>query len=194
VGGTAGTKVTYFAAGAIAAGLIAGALWTLTTEADDEERPPIIVRGGSLIFEGGDANSSDPAEQKGKPWTQVGSDWQPDHPHGIPVTKFTLALRGGNAQLCPALERTRDVAVTYKAPDGTESTFNITTKPRPGSGGKPAPTIVGSGLSPSGTSANPQLTFGISGQGEITHVRFSGISGNVDCPAPITSVKVWQDR
>ena len=197
--GTTGTNVSYFAAGAVVAGLLVGA-FTLLKSSQEEERPPIIVRGGSLIFESGDKNSSKPKEKNGKKWVATGGYWQPDHGDGLSVSDLTVAIRGGNPGSCPAIDRVPGdpnagaspvITVTYKA-GNTETSFKITTQ---ASGKKWIPTIQGSDLrQENGATNNPQLVFGDHGAGEITRVQFTGQNGNVNCQAPITSLKVWQDK
>ena len=201
--GTTGTKIAYLTAGAVIGGvLVGGALSTLGTSADDEERPPIIVKGGSIIFESGDRNSNKPKEKKGKKWAPTGSDWQPDQTHGIPVSDLTIAIRGGNPGSCPVLDRVpgnppsapAEITVTYKVGQ-TESSFKITTTPQKNNLNKYVPTIVGTGMrQENDTTDNPQLVFGNHGEGEISRVQFRGQSGNVNCQGPITSLKVWQDK
>jgi len=199
VPGTTGTNVSYFAAGAVVAGLLVGA-FTLLKSSQEEERPPIIVRGGSLIFESGDRNSSKPKEKHGKKWMNNGGNWQPDHGNGISVSDLTVAIRGGNQASCPALDRVPGdpnagappvITVTYKA-GSTETSVTITAQ---ASGKKWIPTIQGSDLrQENDTTDNPQLVFGTHGQGEISRVQFRGQNGNVNCQGPITSLKVWQDK
>jgi len=188
-GTTATTKLAYFTAGALIAGVIVSALLRIQGSGDDEERPPIIVRGGSLIFQSGDAGTL------GKSWMPVGSDWQPDHLKGVPVSMFTVKIQGGGGiATCPSMERTREIAVTYTE-GGQSSVFRLQIKPRPHGSGKPAPAIVGSGLrGEPATTGNPQIVFGEHGKGEITRVQYNalGSTGTVDCHGPITSLLVWQ--
>lgn len=201
--GTTGTKVTYFVAGAVIAGILVGAFSAVISSGDDEERPPIIVRGGSIIFESGDKNGK-PKEKKGKKWTPSGSDWQPDQGEGIPVADLTIAIRGGNQSSCPALQRVVGdktageapvITVTYTDQNQQDTKFTITTKADKNKPNKWSPTIVGSGMRlENDTTDNPQLVFGTHGQGSLTRVQFEGQSGNVDCQGAITSLKIWQDK
>ena len=200
--GTTGTKITYFAAGAVIAGVVVAGVFSAISGGDDEERPPIIVRGGSIIFESGDKNSNKPKEKKGKKWAHAGSDWQPDQPHGIAISDLTVAIRGGNQSSCPALDRVPgnpptaapEVTVTYRVGQ-TDSSFKITLAPDANNAKKYVPTIIGSNMrQENDTSDNPQLVFGNHGEGEISRVQFRGQSGDVNCQGPITSLKVWQDK
>lgn len=202
--GTTGTKVTFFAAGVLAGGLVVGGAFLAIggSGADDEERPPIIVRGGSIVFESGDKNSNKPKEKNGKKWASATTYWQPDQPHGISVSDLTVAIRGGNQASCPALDRVPgnpptgmpEVNVTYRV-NQTESSFKITLVQDPNNAKKYLPIIVGSNMrQENDTSNNPQLVFGNHGEGEISRVQFRGQSGNVNCDGPITALKVWQDK
>lgn len=200
--GTTGTKVAYFTAGAVIAGVTVAGVFSAIGSGDTEERPPIIVRGGSIVFESGDKNSSKPTEKKGKKWMQAGGDdWQPDQPQGIPVADLTVAIRGGNQASCPALDRIpgdpqgtpAELTVTYKVGQ-TESAFKIATK-KDKNKNKYVTTITGAAMrQENDTTDNPQLVFGDHGAGEISRVQFRGQSGNVNCQGPITSLKVWQDK
>ncbi len=183
-------KLTYAAAGALVGGLLVLGYSALTEDdAMDEDRPPIIVKGGSLIFESGDASSSDPDESTGKPWVAMGSDWQPDHPRGKKTKWFSVNLVAADQQQCPALSMTKEITITYQPTSGSASTFRITIKGRPGNSA-PAPAVEGSGLTPGGSPDNPQLIF--AGAGTISNVQFQAQgAGNVNCPTP-TSIKVYQ--
>jgi hypothetical protein len=61
--------------------------------AGDEDRPPIIVKGGSLTFESGTA------KRLGKPWKKVDpaskKNWDQDHGNGKNVALFQLYFLGG---------------------------------------------------------------------------------------------------
>ena len=54
----------------------------------DEERPPIIVRGGSIEFE----------TEKG--WTEAGHEWKPDHFEGKPVEEFIVYIKRSGVTGC----------------------------------------------------------------------------------------------
>ena len=62
--------------------------------ADDDDRPPIIVKGGSLYFD----NTS--PKRPGKPWKQVNQaskkEWELDHNNGKPVSFFALYFPNTN--------------------------------------------------------------------------------------------------
>ena len=88
---SSGTKVLY-ALGATAFGALGAYLLLQKGDEDQEDRPPILVRDGSLIFESGDPASIDPIEQTGKPWIDDGEDWQPAHPEGKGTTWFVVDI------------------------------------------------------------------------------------------------------
>jgi hypothetical protein len=94
--------------------------------ADDEDRPPIIVRSGSVLMDGGDSGNW-------KPWKQNGSkkQWKPDHGGGGSVKSFsvTVANATGNAapsSPCPTLPMLADkVVVEYTTSGGEKSQVTI---------------------------------------------------------------------
>jgi hypothetical protein len=79
---------------------------------NDEDRPPIIVKNGSLIFE------IDPNDKYKKDWKRGDSDdpnehgrriWRTDHPNAKKLTTFVIAIEGGtiaSGAPCPALSMT----------------------------------------------------------------------------------------
>lgn len=177
----------------LAVGVLTGlaAAWLLFGE--EEERPPILVRGGSLIFQSGDPGDDDPDYQRGKPWKPVGADWQPDHDEARKLKRFSVEIVGGNLPLCPGYSRTKEITITYKPAQGPDKTFKITSKGKDGDANKPqTPTIVGQGLVIDNGPANPTLTFE-DASNTITRVQFQAVgTGNVNCPGP-ASLKIWQE-
>jgi hypothetical protein len=161
-------------------------------EGEDEERPPIIVRNGSLIFESGDAASNDPEEKTGKPWKQVDGSWQPDHNKGKKTKWFVVTIQGGTSGACPGAGMTQEIVITYTK-DSTDTKFTIKPKGRNNGGNGPkAPAIETTAtLQQGGSSANPQLIFDPVG-GAISNVSFqSAIGENANCMRP-QSLKIWQ--
>jgi hypothetical protein len=71
---------------------------------DEEDRPPIVVRSGSIYFDGGDKLSPSP---KWRGWTLVSSSsgssiWKPDHPAGAAVRAFeVIAVNAIGTSTCP---------------------------------------------------------------------------------------------
>lgn len=154
---------------------------------EEEDRPPIIVRGGSLHFISGDVGSGVPDERDGKPWIheeRTENNWQPDHKKGKKTKWFVLEF-DPNTMTCPATVIATKLTVYY----GT-STFVIEAKPRHGGGGN-APNIFGTGLKPSGSTQNPELVLD-GGDGKITKVEYdTRKDGTKTCESP-TKVTIWQ--
>ena len=115
-----GVKVL-IAAVAIAAVAIAIDYYVLQGQ-DDDDRPPVIVRNGSAIFQGGD-----PAvPSKWKDWSKdiLGNQWKPDHPKGKPVERFDVTFVNVPApSTCatPVLQGT-EVQLEYLSATGAEPT------------------------------------------------------------------------
>ena len=63
----------------------------------DDERPPIIVRGGSLVIQSGDEKSSNPKHRIGKKWKKDGKDWKQIHDNGKHVARYPVSFQGGGA-------------------------------------------------------------------------------------------------
>lgn len=104
--------------------------------ADDDDRPPIVVKNGSLYFDNGYP------QRPGSQWNQVPgtSDWQPDHPKGKPVTQLQLYFNGGTGTCVETA--VKSFTVNFD-PDGSGSgpakqyTVSISTA------GKAVPTVNG---------------------------------------------------
>lgn len=184
-------RIAYAVGGIVLGGLLVYGALRAGRGDEDEDRPPIIVKGGSLIFESGDADSSDPGEKTGKAWVQHNNDWQPNQKKGKKVKWLVVGLPTGDQATCPALSMTKDIVVTYTTTAGAASSFTITRKARPGGGG-PATAISGTGLMQGGTAGNPRLIYDQNGGGTISKVEFLTQNGvNVVCTTA-RSLKVWQ--
>lgn len=170
------TRIVYAVGGLILGGLLAFGAMRYFASAEDEERPPIIVKGGSLIF------------QSERAWQQVGGDWQPDQKNGRRTNGFSVSIQGPDTT-CPLLSTTKELTLTFRDANGTEREFRISRKPRPGSG-TDAPAVTGPDLIVDNSASSPTLTYGTHDQGAIIRVRFQaqGI-GNVECVPQ--SLIVW---
>lgn len=78
-------------------GMVIGAIagWlahALLRRPGDEDRPPIIVRGGSISFD------TDVG------WTDDGADWKPYHPDGRPVRELVAFIRKTGGPDCAGRE------------------------------------------------------------------------------------------
>ncbi len=83
-------RIAYAASGLAIGGLIVFA--ALNTSAPEDDRPPIIVRGGSLYFDNGVPN-----DRPGKAWKRVegAEEYYIDQQHGKPVRLFQVYFVGG---------------------------------------------------------------------------------------------------
>lgn len=103
----------YLAAGAIALLAVAAValyLWL----GSDEDRPPIIVHNGSLVFDAGDPQD---ATKRWKEWKQdAGAPrWRPVHPKGHSVASYSVTVAGAaNPDACgTAAMSTTEVFIDY---------------------------------------------------------------------------------
>lgn len=142
---------------AFAVGAAVGAVVALNyADSGEEDRPPIIVKSGSLIFESGTTS------RPGNDWEQVPntSDWQPDHPNGKRVNRFQLYFRGGTGTCVPVT--VTDVTINFD-PDGAGAQaavpYMLVIRQR---GGKPVPTVSGANLQWDGA-IHSRLTTGTGG-------------------------------
>lgn len=135
-------KATWLAAGLVAGGLAVYAL--LSQGADDDDRPPIIVRGGSLIFESG----SDKSERPRKRWdSENANEYFQDYKKGKDVNWFQLyfvgGLLGGQAGVpCPSVT-VRDFTVRFDHDGDGENLRSYTINIRSMGGKSAVPTISG---------------------------------------------------
>lgn len=84
----------------------------------DNDRPPILVRRGSLLLE------------HRRKWKRGGAHWKPDHPNGKHVSSYEVVVKAGGSWL-PPVQGDR-VLVTYsegKAEDSEKVIFHVETAP-----------------------------------------------------------------
>lgn len=144
--------------------------------AEDEDRPPIIVKSGSLIFENGDD-----AQNQGKPWHEPNAkqEWQLDHPKGRPTKQFHAIFVGGTGDCAP--KYITEAVIYYKyMKDQNEETaqFTVTTRQRSPQGGTKAPAILGADLVKDNSGYIKTLKFDQAGT--IDRVT----AGGATCTAP----------
>jgi len=130
------SRLVWGALGVIAVGAVVCASKVMTFRSlrySDEDRPPIIVRGGSLYFISGDAHHSKNEFKYGKPWKyrKQKKVWQPDHERGKRVTVFGVDVYPPDHS-----ESSPKLPVTYKTESllvvqDTES-FMVTIQDGPG--------------------------------------------------------------
>ena len=139
----------------VATGALVGALLVglvLWEGSDDEDRPPIIVRGGSLIFESGDAT------KPGKSWKEkvAGKDWIADQAKGHHVSTFVVTFDGGSGA-CGSVYAP-ELTVYYKPSSGSPNTSTFTVARQPDGKKKYETVISGGGLAADNTATYPTLT------------------------------------
>lgn len=123
----------------------------LRVQAEDEDRPPIIVKGGSLRFISGD-EAGDPDEQVGVPWKKKNNDYQPDQKNGKKTKWFVVEVTPASSAVVVALAR--QLTITSGSAD-----FSFTMKARHG-GSTKAPTLTTTAtLVDGGTLENPELIY-----------------------------------
>jgi hypothetical protein len=159
----------------VVAALTAGILSILTS--GDEDRPPIIVRNGSVKIDGGNAS-------KWKPWKENGSKkkWQPDHNNGASVTSFAVTIANSNGPAapsnpCPSLPITgTHVVIEYKTDGGAKSQIAVGLEK---SGSKLVPQIDAPAdlTSAPGSGSTPAVLTYDPGGGMISNVTVSDDSG-----------------
>jgi hypothetical protein len=105
-------KVGIAAVGVVIAGLAYSAVKGVRTPGDDEDRPPIVVKSGSVEIFSGDPDSTDPAERDGPEWTDKSNkagEWQPKQPQGKSGKWLLVEAEGGTD--CPSYGLTKVVRI-----------------------------------------------------------------------------------
>lgn len=129
-------KVAIAVLGLVAGFYVATQLWQ-----NDEDRPPIVVKSGSLYFD----HVAD--GRPGQEWELVSgstTDWQPNHPGGKKVSKLQLYFVGGSVSgggLCEPVTVTT-FTVNFD-PDGPGSQLPKTYTVGISTTGKPVPRVSG---------------------------------------------------
>jgi hypothetical protein len=168
------TEQTKWGLGGLAVGVLATATVVYVSTRDNEDRPPMVVKGGSLIFQSGINNN-----KPGKNWRSDSSapnEWQMDHAAGKPTNTF-LVMMPGSGTCGP--DFVDQLNFEYTLQNGQVVQFQLTRKKQIGSSGnKMVPTIIGANLTPTNSAPTPVLTF--PGAGALTRVTGPGI----DCRSP----------
>jgi hypothetical protein len=90
---------------------------------DDDDRPVIVVRNGSTIFDGGDAQDH---FKRWKDWEMDSTDakeWKPNHPGGAAVKSFSVVVSGfdpASPSNCGNILSGEDVVITVSNGQVTE--------------------------------------------------------------------------
>jgi hypothetical protein len=129
------TRIKIAAAASIAVAAVALTVFAIRIlGAGDEDRPPIVVRSGSIKVDGGESNSAN-----WKPWKQKGADkkqWLPDHGNGASATNFSVTIANANgasapSSPCPSLPMVgTKVMVEYTTDGGAKSQLVVDLDPQ----------------------------------------------------------------
>ena len=167
-------KTKWGLAGLAAGALITGAVIYTAVIRDNEDRPPMVVKGGSLIFQSG-VNSANP----GKQWQKnpnAQNEWQMNHSAGKPTNAFSVMMTGSGT--CGPGFVTELTLEYTRSSDQSVRTFQLVRKAQFGTSGKMVPTVVGDGLAPTNAGDTPYLTYAEAG--DLTRVSAT----NIDCRSP----------
>ncbi len=107
----------------------------------DDERPPIIVRGGSLVIQSGKEKSSNPKHETGKDWIDIKDRkrWKQKHDDGKHVAAYSVSFPEDGKSCSPA--HVPEVRVTYQPTSGD-----------------PVVVVIGRELSANGKDMEPLIT------------------------------------
>ena len=186
------SRLVWGALGVIAVGAVvcaSRAMAFLSREYSDEDRPPIIVRGGSLYFISGDAYHSKNEFKYGKQWVHHSQGWKPKHDKGKSVNFFVVDVYPSDHT-----QKTPKPPTTYKTEELTVKQgivpFTVTIHEGPGNS-KPSPAIIGP-LKPGGSAANPALIYEHEGSKTIDSVSFITLENHSVSHTNPAEVRIWQ--
>ena len=89
-------KVIYAAAGLAVAGLVGLCFRFLSHKRDDDDRPPILVRDGSVHIE----QTPAPGEADVPEWVEDGERWRSHHQAGQRVRRFVVSVTNDESGNC----------------------------------------------------------------------------------------------
>lgn len=164
-----------YAAGGILLGAAAYFLYDKAVNQQDEDRPPIVVKGGSLNFYNGAPS------RPGKAWKSSALGFQLDHDRGKPVSSFQLYFVGGTGACSPVT--TSDFTVSFDHDGIADTPARLYTVNVRSDKGRPAPTASGPDLVID-TGDSRRLYTGTAGTGSLVSVAWSSL----ECAAP---TEVW---
>ena len=163
-------------------GLFAGALAFRFLRAADEDRPPIIVRGGSLYFTSGTTS------RPGRQWFYRKGAWEPIHPRGKNVMFLIVDLYPPDHSTGNPKSPT-----TYKATSLLieQGTLDFPVKVRPDKVGRYAPAVSGP-LQPASGAPNWTLKSQPTGSDKIDRVTLQTVEGKQVTYENPAEVWIWQ--
>lgn len=151
--------------------------------AGNDERPPIIVRGGSLVIQSGDEKSSNPKHITGKPWKNDSNDkkrWKQKHDNGKHVGMYSVTFVGGGAG-CSATH-SPEVRVTYELTNG-ENVVVLIGRDKTSDPDDLQPLVTSSReLTVDNDKDQPTLTLPL--DGKIVSIS----AGSVHCSSPVKAI------
>ena len=191
---SASSLVTIAAISAVAGALLVSglrlAVGLVDSGADDDDRPPIVVNNGSIVFDNGDPDDVFEHWRPWKPDSDGSGRWRSDHDNGKTTNSFFVVIRGvppATAE-CAKIQRASEVWIDF-TPDGQKPlrfhlwrdhiyqppvTFKYEPVLEPPSG-----ITSKSGTAPAATGLQPPMvTFG--GSGAITLVKIDAL----ECTIP----------
>ena len=138
----------------------------------DEDRPAMIVKGGSLIFQSGDETMN----EKGVPWKEVrAGQWTPEQLKGKAARRMLLTVRGEDDCDFRRIPVTR-VVIRYFGTAELEGFQIVSARHK----GIEIPLVIGERLSPGGGSKD-YPTIERPGSGTTFTLSYTGPSGTRDC-------------
>ena len=156
--------------------------------AGDDDRPPIIVRNGSVIFDGGDPKG-DPKTWKAWKKDILGEQWKPDHDNGRKVREYQVSYSGfSNPPACTTTTTSgQEVLVDYTTSGGTVTMkMYIQVKIGFPGFGKREPKIDSSPnvltMTPGTSTSPPDLSFGNPNEGYVSKVTVDSQPCNLGAP------------
>lgn len=159
-----GTKAKYLFTGMFIGVLFRRIVRFLIDKRANEDRPPIIVREGSIVFE------HKAVQGKQLEWDDSEPHWTPKQPNGRKIDFLRATITKGGSSACPTMIESKAIEITFATSSKSE-TFDVFV-----AGKKPK-------IGPKGLlardSSRKKLTHGPTGSGSITRIRPK--QGGLEC-------------
>lgn len=158
---------------------------------DNEDRPPIIVRDGSVILDGGDSTKAPDTWKDWTPAPTAATHYRPKQPKGAPVNGFLVTVVGADQGQCPTPSMEGDfITIEFTEENGTKSQLHVMRSRKTSNGnGKWEPEAAPplnqtfSTPIPQTNSAPGQLVYGQPGTGWVSNVTVDDVSCGFNKPA-----------